>query len=167
MGASNHAVKLDKLSCLWTGMLRRSRFGTPKIRSVDSLADPGTHSWPSKEENAVLIERDASGSPRSSQDQSQNGSSALNVLVRRPSIQAGSTSIRRAAVIAAAGHFPVDHQRGWYFRWPERFRSRSILTVSWGAYLHSNRKNSRWSGSARPSRRSDRIGTIRIGQPRQ
>ena len=32
-------------------------------------------------------------------------------------------------------------------------------------HLHSNRKNSRWSGSARPSRRSGRTGAIRIGQP--
>ena len=49
-------------------------------------------------------------------------------------------------------------------RGPENLRSRNILTVSCGGHLQSHRKNSRWSGSALPSRRRGRMATVRIGQ---
>ncbi len=89
----------------------KSRFGTPKIRFVGSLADPGTHSWPSKEENAVLTERAAWNPQEAHKAKCQHGSSAMNVLIgRRPS--AGRSAGADAIAAASLSQGFADDQRG-------------------------------------------------------
>jgi hypothetical protein len=125
-----------------------------RIQSLSFLAAVGTQPWPSRLERPYWPSGPPQDPPRSSWDLCGSGSTAPNGLSGgRPSTEAGP---RRSA---GRPRSPLLASQEWSLRGlPAAWVDRHALGLD--EFLHSNRQNSSWSGSGRPSRRSGRMADV-------